>query len=117
MASTRHRRQPGANAGNLWCAGGTPPRRIRNSLVVGLRKFQTSPHRQRGFQSISARRLWGDLGRYLASRSRWTETGGPGLGSDGPVDEIPGIKLAETGRRNVGSARRTKAFYAFKNDG
>src|SRR5213078_1958840 len=117
MAPACHRWQPGANASNLWRAGRTPPRRVRNSLVIRLRKFQTSPHRQRRFQSISARRLWGDFGSYLAGRSCWTQAGGPGLGSDRPVDEIPGVKLAETRRRNLGSARRTKTVYAFKNDG
>ena len=62
--------------------------------------------------------VYGEIlaGMWQADRAG-IKTGRAGLGFNGPVDEIPGIKLAKPGRRNVGSARRTQTFYAFKNDG
>src|SRR5207302_10865608 len=42
---------------------------------------------------------------------------GTRLGADGRAYEISGIALAGTGRRHLGSPRRSPAFYAFENDG
>src|SRR5262249_13842509 len=71
----------------------------------------------RCFDAISARCLWRSAGHDARSRSCGNQNGGPRLEDDGAANEIPGITLATTGRRNLGGAWRTQKFHALKSDG
>src|SRR5438094_5711939 len=117
MAFAGRRWKPGADADHVRCSWRTPARRTRNSMALRVRRVRARAHWQRRFQSISAGCLWRGAGSDVASGSLGNQIGRTRLGYDGPANEIPGIKLAETRRRNLGGTRRTKTFHALKSDG
>src|SRR6266446_4488946 len=86
-------------------------------MVGGLRKFHAGASRQRGLESISARRLWRSDELTLSRTTGWHRNCRDGLGVTKSADEISRIALAGTGRRNLGSAGRSQKFHPFENDG
>src|SRR6266853_6823759 len=86
-------------------------------MVGGLRKFHAGASRQRGLESISARRLWRSDELTLSRTTGWHRNRRDGLGVTKSADEISRITLAGTGRRNLGGAGRSQKFHPFENDG
>jgi len=117
MAFAGRRWKPGADADHVRCSWRTPARRTRNSMALRVRRVRARAHWQCRFQSISAGCLWRGAGSHVAGGSLGNQIGRTRLGPDGPANEIPGIKLAETRRRNLGSAWWTKKFHALESDG
>src|SRR5205814_3233656 len=82
-----------------------------------LRKFQADTDWQRGFDSISIGRLRRSDEFALSRTPGRNRNRGDRLEVTGGFDEISRIALARTGRRDLGSARRTETFHAFEDDG
>ena len=117
MALARNCRQRRSNANHVRCPRRTPSGRARNPLVIGLRKFKTSAHRQCRVWSISARCLWRSPGDDVSSAPGRNRKSRDRLASASRLDEFSRIKLEQARRRHLGSARRSETFHPLQNDG